>query len=124
MSIFQLYLLTRAAPIQALFLIIAVISGISLLAVLIGWGMERGVKWTEEEKVQLDVLMKGVAKKMTFVFCLSSSVAVLTPTPKELAMILGGYYISNSEEVKKLPSNVVKTMNDFLEKYQDKTEKE
>jgi len=42
---------------------------------------------------------------------------VLTPTNKELGVILGGYYASNSEEYSKLPNKAGKVINKFMDSY-------
>ena len=39
------------------------------------------------------------------------------PTNKELAVIITRHWAMNSEEMQKLPDNVVKTLNTFLEEY-------
>lgn len=46
-----------------------------------------------------------------------SCAKALLPTKQDLAIIAGGYYVSNSEEISKLPENTAAALNRFLEEY-------
>lgn len=57
-------------------------------------------------------------------FILFGTIHLITPTNKDLAIIIAGNWAVNSSEVQKLPDNVVKTMNKFMSEYiDDKKEK-
>ena len=52
---------------------------------------------------------------LTVLVC-SITVGVLAPTERQIAMIVGGYVATNIEGVEKLPANVVRAANAFLER--------
>ena len=52
-------------------------------------------------------------------FILFGMIHLITPTNKDLAIIIAGSWAVNSAEVQKLPDNVVKTMNKFMSEYID-----
>jgi hypothetical protein len=50
-------------------------------------------------------------------------VSALTPSQEKIALIFGGYMISNIDGVKDIPPNLVKAMNTVLEQFNAKKEK-
>lgn len=117
MSMWELYWLTRLHPVGKFFGLLAFVFFVILM--ILAFYMTCRSADGEDIKDESQVFKKVV---ICTLFC--SFAAILTPSNKDIAIILGGYWVSNSEEVKKLPVNVVKTVNDFLEKYQDDEEKE
>jgi len=123
MSIFTLYLLTRLEPLNNVFITMMIFSFVltffTSLFFIISWDVDGIAK---EEKVQ------KIVRKVLVVLGLSLSVSalgsILTPTNKDIAVIVGGYWATNSEEVVKLPDNVVKTMNKFLKEYNEEAKPE
>ena len=106
MSMFELYLLTRLQPLLAVSIVGMVVS--SFLAYAYWMGCVQGV----ENARNPSRIWTGVA-----VICLL--LTLLLPTTRSLAIIFAGHWATNSEEVAKLPDNVVKTINSFLEAEQD-----
>jgi hypothetical protein len=51
-------------------------------------------------------------------------IASLLPTNKQLAMIVAGNWVVNSEDIRELPDNVAKTLNQFLDSYVEELDKE
>jgi hypothetical protein len=45
---------------------------------------------------------------------------VAAPDERSIAIILTGYYVTNNEEIKKLPDNVIGSINTLLEGFQGK----
>lgn len=58
---------------------------------------------------------------MFFIFLVLN---ILTPTEKQIWTVAGGYAATNNAELKKLPDNVLKTANDYLERMQHSIEKD
>ena len=54
---------------------------------------------------------------MLSVFIISNVLNVFIPKERDLAIILAGSWATNSEEMQKLPNNVVKVINDLLNKH-------
>lgn len=57
-------------------------------------------------------------KKFLIVPALCLFMSAILPDEKQIAMIAGGYFATNNEEVKKLPDNVLGAVNSYLEKIQ------
>ena len=74
---------------------------------------------TYDEKENFFRLPKKVQKWAGIAFITSAILFIFTPSKKELLMIYGGgtilEYIQNNKEVKKIPDNVVKALNKWLE---------
>lgn len=69
------------------------------------------------DKVKALRIYKTAAIALIVVGCLASIARAFLPTKTDLAIIFAGQWITNSEEVKALPDNVVKTMNKFMTDY-------
>lgn len=115
MSVWELYWLTRLGPIHDFLKLISVLSGLTIVLPLVGYIM----CVIEDASKEVTDLVKKFLIVFSVVLTLSSLGQLFVPSNKDLTIILGGYWVTNSEEVKKLPENVAKTINDFLEKYQD-----
>lgn len=123
MSIWELYFLTRLEPVNIFVLTGAIICGIVLLVCTIYYAMESSGGFGDESTL---ATLKNLRKRSFVIEVILSVLLVLLPTTKDMAIILGGYWVTNNKEVEKLPENVVKTVNSFLKKYHDdgKEEKE
>src|SRR5579872_6900306 len=117
MSIPTLYFLTRLDSLHA-YLVFLSIAATCLLGALAFILFFCYVESAEDETIIM--IHKGV-KKCAWLAIILGLFTNMMPTNKDLAIILGGYYVTNSEEVKKLPNNVVHAMNDFLSQYADST---
>ncbi len=51
------------------------------------------------------------------VFCVIALLSALVPTKDDAMKIVGGYYITNIENIDNLPPNIVKAVNKFIEEY-------
>lgn len=47
------------------------------------------------------------------------TLAVFIPNDRQLAYIIGGYFVTNIEGVAELPDNTVRAMNEYLKRYYD-----
>lgn len=65
-------------------------------------------------------VLKPFFKNFMLAFLVCILLGVVTPSEKQLWTVAGGYAATNNAELKKLPDNVLKTANDFLEKVQSK----
>ena len=120
MSLFEMYLLTRLNLIHDMMGIIFLAS-IVALAIL---GMSYLLHFIYEDMDNEGVVrLTNIIKKTTIVLILAALGGTLIPSNKQLAVIFAGHWSTNSEEVKKLPDNVIKTMNNFMDKYNNSTDK-
>lgn len=118
----EMYWLTRICALNDVLVFICVMSGIiTPLFVFLYFANP----WEYEDNAeQLTALVKKWAKRLFYVFCISCLLVTFVPDKKDLMVIIGGGaiydYVQNSEEVKKLPDNVVKTLNDWLAEDEEK----
>lgn len=122
MSIFTLYLLTRfdSLLIMSIFVMICctVILAISLAVYLSNTDSE----YQPEVKVQ--AATKTILKYNKWPLIISLLFSILIPSKQDTYWIIGGYYVTNSAEIQKLPDNVVGAVNGFLEEYTPKGKKQ
>jgi len=120
MEIWELYLLTRVGAINHLAEIIAVVGCVTgaLAAVMLA------MVWVDiyEDKEKEAFKQKAIKKWMrifppTVVICVI--LLALVPTEKQAYLILGGAYATNIADIEKLPPNMVKTINNYLETFQE-----
>lgn len=111
MTTWQLYLLTRLESFNTLFQVVMIISAISSVMVLF-------IAFIAKTEEQLDVpLFKKVLFTCLSVTVISSVIFTSIPTNKDLAIIFAGRYLTNSDEMKKLPDNAARVINNFLDQY-------
>lgn len=107
----MLSLSSLASNAAVLLILLAIIGGIALFftGMVIGDSCEKDEYfpvWKKWLKTYLLTLVIGI------------SVVSIIPSHKEWAIILGAgslYNLSQTEEAKKLPNNVLRTLNEFLE---------
>lgn len=117
MTTLELYLLTRVGNFHDFFMMIGVLSGIpimicSALFFIVIDACNSGTK-------QQLVIFKKWAISISSICGISFFLATMTPSNKEIAFIITSKWVTNNEEMKKLPENVLKITNKFLEKYSD-----
>lgn len=112
MSFLSLYLITRVVALNEVAAIFLALSGVLSIIFLVCYAVTTADGGNNSPQ-------RSWFKYAVISFVASAIVVVLTPTNKDVAIILGGYYVSNSEEIKQLPDNVAKTANIFLKNYID-----
>ena len=116
MSILQLYLLTRLFELKdtlvPIIVIMSIASVIVFLASLIADTTEVRTKSRKYFRIFVSILTVAVL----------TNIAV--PSQRDAYVILGGYYATNNEEIKKLPENIVAASNAFLKEYVAKASEE
>lgn len=113
MSLFELYLLTRLDIIHETLIVATFLSCFLLLFGLIfGW-------LDNDEDFACPKTYSVWRKRTGITLVISSVLLIATPTTKDIAIIYGLNYATNSEEVKKLPDNILKTINTQLEEWQE-----
>lgn len=64
----------------------------------------------------------GYCKVFALIAAAIGGAAVFVPNETQIYTIAGGYYATNNAELKKLPDNVLKAANGYLEKIQHNIE--
>ena len=109
MSLFTIYLLTRISSFSLLFIILGIVCVVATIVCLVAQIDESKeevvVRWQRRARL-------AAASALTFAI-----LTTLLPGRSALAVIFAGHWATNSEEASKLPANVVKTMNKFMEEY-------
>ena len=106
MDYFLIYLITVSGSLKLAAAIISLLAGIG--TVIFGLNIVVG----EENNIYIRKLIK----RSLIIFFICISIAVLTPTTRHAVLIYVAPKIINSEQVKKLPINILKLINDMLEK--------
>lgn len=113
MTHFELYLLTRLDGIGVVFSILFFLLIVASIITSIWWGFAIHDSCDNDDE---DVKKAGkICKRIYKATVIVTIIAVLTPCKKDLAIIYGLEYITNNEEAKKLPDNVLKVINQELE---------
>jgi len=114
MSKFNLYLWTRLDDVKALFVALIILSIITAAVS----GVVLGEARTQEA---LDIAMTIlIGAGITVV--MNTILVILTPTSRDVALIWGLESLTNNKELAKLPDNVIKATNNYLEGLQPKPE--
>ena len=79
--------------------------------------------YREEDKKTISS-MKALAKKFMIVMIILGSLDVLLPDSKQIYSLAGAYAVSNDKELAKLPDNVLKAANSYLEKFNQEKPKQ
>lgn len=115
MGIWELYLLT---VISNLSYSLAIILTFSLLVVFFAtiFLFMPILLGDEEDSERAKFTLKGMKPIyiLCVVFCLFGA---LLPSEKQIYLIIGGAYATNIDGIEKLPANVVKAANAFLDQY-------
>lgn len=119
MSTLELYLLTRLPAIQAAMIILAILSAVAVLFLLVSSVIIMTDRY--DDKASIPTLRIG-ALISTFVLLISSGLAILIPGREDIAIIILGKYVTNSEQIGKLPENLIKPLNEYLESLNEKQE--
>lgn len=112
MTWFDVYLITRLSYVQGFFIITAIILGCSAFAVVF-------YSIVEEEWERT----KTIFTRIVIGMFISILLACLTPNTKEVFTIYLVPKIANNEQVKRIPDNVLKFVNEYLEEKLDKQNK-
>lgn len=113
MSVLELYLLFIFIPKikvimmngVVLIIVLAIIATIVNLCYIV----ETGEMAFKGEK------LASYTKKLFIICCILTTLSIIIPTKEEMAILYVVPKISNNEEAQKLPSNVLKTINSYLD---------
>lgn len=130
MDWWQIYLLTRLDVLNVLcvagvVITLIVVGGLSVYGAC-NWidrqYSKEGSDWWKRETANIELASRGIKLSLP-VFLLFLGAAVLIPSRQDVALIIAGHWASNNEEMKKLPDNVLKPLNNFLERANEVLEK-
>lgn len=108
MSMFELWLFFVALP---------ALSGV--MTVLTGLGGVATMIWTLFNAIAEERIAPHLGKCVAAVLA-CGLLAGAIPNAKQMAYLTGGYIATNTENVDKLPQNLVDAANKFLESYSEK----
>lgn len=116
MNIWLLYLMFAVLPNAAKSLDLACfMAAVAILITIPIW-----LTCLAEEKVRAAARAIGWIKAEVIAIFVFMVFAIFVPSEKQVWTIAGGYAATNDAELKKLPDNLLKTANDFLQKAQAK----
>ena len=111
MDLFTIYLLTRLTALNDFLCMLGALSGVGFVVSMFLTAMFSDI---DRSLVSRSV---WYAKLAAIVFFTVMSLKVFMPTAKEAFLIIGGAAVINNAEIQKLPDNVAKAANSFLEEY-------
>ena len=114
MSIWLLWLIIVAIPGIPMFFM-------SVTITLVFTQIICGVTITDDHPF---VIVPWVTKSLFCSVSLLFLAFAFVPTKEEMTYIVGGYFVTNVEDIEKLPPNLVKSANKFLEDYTTQEPKE
>lgn len=120
MQLWQLYLLTRLDSFSDITMIFGLICTISLFLLILMHICSSCSEQGDYNYKDNMAIKKGVTpylKALIIIAPLLLLFHVLTPTKKDAFLIVGGYYLTNNQEVMQLPTNVALAANAFLKDY-------
>lgn len=129
MSMFTLYLLFVIMPnlhdTVGMRSFLALIGTMALIVYIVS---RIGVATSRKDSDDMALSISGISvSKIIMTTCFSLFllfyfIGIVTPDEDQVYKIAGGYIVTNDAELKKLPDNVFKVANDYLEKIQKKNE--
>lgn len=117
MSFFELYLITTLLPNLSNISSLFALAGAIVTAVV--W-LVAGTELDEEDRAGVWKNTK-TSIKVVVVF---GALAVLIPSQKALLLIYSGQYLTNNENVKKLPDSVAQVLNKLAQDYLEEQPKQ
>ncbi len=121
------YLMSVSEKLSGVFSVSAIMSSLGVIAFLITWICSMVDAYDDEDKEKLKPLLMWAKRLvlMTFTF---GVLYALIPKKADYLLIIGGgavgQYVSNSEEIKGLPDDVVKYLKSELHKAQEENKEE
>lgn len=97
-------------------------STISAIIITIAWSIWENEIKTSSSDPEISSKFKFWFRVAIFSLFITGGLRSLYPSDSDLRYIIGGtalFNVSNTEEAQKLPENVLRAANNFLEKYQD-----
>jgi hypothetical protein len=76
------------------------------------------LEYDAEDKTKGAALLRNL-RLATIIVVISGFINCFFPNQKAVYTIAGAYAVTNNEELAKLPNNVIKAANDYLEKLND-----
>lgn len=117
MTVWEIYWLTRLEPMADAFSALSgFMLGLALLTGLATWFYLMYCDDTCEQPTKWRWFVGAVAGFLLLSAGMRFTVALL-PSKSDLAVIFAASWATNSEEMRKLPDNVVGTLNRFMEQY-------
>ena len=126
MNSWTLYWFTRFEELHNWAGILTSILGIAVVVHLLACTIWLGIaadSYDDNEKKAAKSASKW-AKLLIPLFTITSLMMILVPTNKQLAIIIAGSYVTQNEEMIKVPTKATKVLNKFMDEYLDEAEKE
>jgi amino acid transporter len=117
MNFWQLYWITRLDSICTLITVFLILILITIFIGGIIYFVEYQDRWTnEEDKKELKNKFKFI-NYLAIIEVIIIILSIFVPSQKDILTIYSAQWVTNSDEVKKLPDNTVKAINKLLEDY-------
>jgi hypothetical protein len=117
MSPLTLYLLTRIDRIDNFFFTVSCLSFTVSLFMLFGY-----LIYSEDEKIKADKFI-WISKCSIVTCAIFGFLLIWIPSKKDLAVIFGLSYVTQNQNITKIPDNAAKAVNKFLEDFLGEEEK-
>lgn len=121
MGLFELYLLTVIPSFGGLLRVLGVVGVVASSLASIVYFMAKAEEFNEEKVKKLEDKYGGMLKKAFITFPIIILLSALFPSKQDMYFIGGGYIAIEATKVDgvdKLPANVVKALNTFLEGFE------
>lgn len=122
MILFEIYLLTRLNPLIGYLHLASLASLICVVVFAFMCAINSDQRYDSEK-----YFFKLAESKLrtSIISCtLLSLLSVVIPSQKDAVMIIGGYYATNSAQIRQLPENVLAATNAFLKEYAEPLKQE
>lgn len=117
MTSFQMYLIILITKLPELGAVVAVIGGVAFLLVVATWLASSTVAYSSDERREVEKL-RSYVKWLLLPIVVGLLINFFGVDMKQMALIYGVPAVVNNEQVQKLPNNVLKVVNDWLEAHQ------
>jgi len=126
MSLFLLYFVLVILPnlggLNILAFLSIIMGGIVLIAHTIAMGVGAGAD--NHEAKNFAIAIKPITSKLLRFGIILAFVLTVVPSQKQIYTVAGAYIVTNTQDIAKLPDNLVKAANDWLKDFYENTKTE
>ncbi len=117
MSLFQLYLFMVILPnIHSTLGSLSIVALIIFLAISVVLTISKAGALEDRGCSSVSQGLKNPWRIAAVVMIVVGALSIISPSDRQIYMVAGGYAATNTKDVEKLPENIVKAANNWLEK--------